>query len=208
VVRTTPPPVASLPVLGACNTVPNYVTSTLSGMPGSEPRLRRWESFPITYSVDTSSLPATVQKVYEEVGSVARDLWSDGTAGRVARLRPVETGGQISVRFVPSESLAAAGFTSIAGIGDVITGAVIQLARYPDDLSLIKGGLQRRVTRHTVNTLAHELGHALGIQLHSPDASDLMHEDGNFLPGRDDDRNPRSFITAADRNTMLHAYCR
>ena len=90
----------------------------------------------------------------------------------------------------------------------MITSAAIQVARFPDDVSLIERGLARRVTLHTANTLAHELGHALGIQLHSPDEADLMNEDGNFLPGRDDDRDPRSFITAADRNTMLHAYCR
>ena len=200
---------ASLPVLGDCDTLPNYSTSTLPGMPGGEPgKSRRWESFPISYSVDTSSLPASVQKVYDEVGVIARDLWSAGTAGRVARLRQVASGGQISVRFVPSESLPAAGFTSIAGSGNVITSASIQLARLPDDVSMIERGRQRRVTLQTVNTLAHELGHALGIQLHSPDDADLMNEHGNFVPGRDDERDPRSFITAADRNTMLHVYCR
>ncbi len=82
------------------------------------------------------------------------------------------------------------------------------MGRFPDDVSLMERGLQRRVTLQTANTLAHEIGHALGIQMHSPDESDLMNEDGNFLPGRDDARDPRSFITAADRNTMLHAYCR
>ncbi len=199
---------ASQLALGSCNAVPNYSTSTLPGMPGAGPALRRWESFPISYSVDTSSLPASVRKVYDEVGVIARDLWSDGTAGRVARLRQVASGGQISVRFVPSESLPAAGYTTIAGSGNVITSASIQLARLPDDVSMIERGRQRRVTLQTVNTLAHELGHALGIQLHSPDDADLMNEHGNFVPGRDDERDPRSFVTAADRNTMLHAYCR
>ena len=90
----------------------------------------------------------------------------------------------------------------------MITSASIQMGRYPDDVSLMERGLERRVTLQTANTLAHEIGHALGIQMHSPDESDLMNENGNFLPVRDDARDPRSFITAADRNTMLHAYCR
>ena len=89
-----------------------------------------------------------------------------------------------------------------------MTSASIQMGRLSDDVSLIERGLQRRVILQTANTLAHEIGHALGIQLHSPDESDLMNENGNFLPGRDDARDPRSFITAADRNTMLHVYCR
>ncbi len=200
---------ASLPVLGACNTVPNYSTSKLPAMPGGEPgRLRRWRSFPLTYSVDTSGLPASVQKVYDEAAVVARDLWSIATAERVGQLRQVPNGGQISVRLVPVDSIPSAGFTTIAGEGNVITAAVIQLARFPDDVSMIERGLQRRVTLHTVNTLAHEIGHALGIQLHSPDESDLMNENGNFQPVRDDERDPRSFVTAADRNTMLDAYCR
>ena len=41
--------------------------------------------------------------------------------------------------------------------GNVITARSIQLARFPDDVSMIERGLQRRVTLHTVNTLAHEL---------------------------------------------------
>lgn len=199
---------ASPPVLGACNTVPNYTTSKLPGMPGAGPALRRWGSFPLTYSVDTSGMPAAVRKLYDEAGVVARDLWSVATAARIGQLRQVASGGQISVRFVPLDLIPSPGFTTIAGSGNVITSASIQMGRLPDDVSLIERGLQRRVTLQTANTLAHEIGHALGIQLHSPDESDLMNENGNFLPGRDDARDPRSFITAADRNTMLHAYCR
>jgi hypothetical protein len=178
-------------------------------MPDGGPgKLVRWASFPITYSVDTSSLPASVRKLYDDAGVVARDLWSSATAERVGQLRHVAQGGQISVRFVPFESIPSAGFTTIAGTGDVITSASIQMARFPDDVAMMERGQQRRVTLHTVNTLAHEIGHALGIQMHSPDDSDLMNEHGNFLPGRDDARDPRSFVTAADRNTLLHAYCR
>ena len=178
-------------------------------MPGGKPgTFRRWGSFPISYSVDTSGVPAAVRKLYDEAGVVARDLWSVATAGRLGQLRQVASGGQISVRFVPLESIPSPGFTTIAGSGNVITSASIQMGRLPDDVSLIERGLQRRVTLQTANTLAHEIGHALGIQLHSPDESDLMNENGNFLPGRDDARDPRSFITVADRNTMLHVYCR
>jgi hypothetical protein len=202
-------PGPSLPILGACDAVPNYSTSKLPGTPSGGPgKLVRWASFPITYSVETSSLPESVRKVYDDAGVVARDLWSIATAERVGQLRQVAHGGQISVRFVPSDSIPSAGFTTIAGSGDVITSASIQMARYPDDVSLLERRLQRRVTLHTVNTLAHEIGHALGLQMHSPDEADLMNETGNFLPGRDDARDPSSFITAADRNTMLHAYCR
>jgi hypothetical protein len=208
--RPTPTqPATSVPILGDCNRVPNYSTSTLPGMPGGEPgRFRRWRSFPITYSVDTSGLPVSVQKLYEDAGVMARDLWSIATAGRVAQLRQLARGGQISVRFVPRDSIPSPGVTTIAGRGDVITSAAVQMARFPDDVALVERGLQRRVVLQTVNTLAHELGHALGVQLHSPDEADLMNEFGNFLPVRDDARDPQSFVTAADRNTMLHAYCR
>ena len=197
---------ASLPVLGDCNTVPNYSTSTaLRGCLGAS-RAPRWESFPITYSVDTSSLPASVRKLYDEAGVVARDLWSD----RDCRARgSAPTSGE---RRTDQRAIRSVRVNPVGRVHDDRRQwqrdyqRFDSMARFPDDVSLIKRGLQRRVTLHTVNTLAHEIGHALGIQLHSPDASDLMNEDGNFLPGRDDARDPRSFITAADRNTMLHAY--
>ena len=142
-------------------------------------------------------------------GVVARDLWSIATAERVGQLRQVASGGQISVRFVPSESIPSAGFTTIAGEGNVITGAAIQMARFPDDVSTDR-------TRAATAGDAADREHARPRDLVTPWASscirpttsDLMNENGNFLPGRDDERDPRSFITTADRNTMLHAYCR
>ena len=207
--QTAPRSGAALPILGACDTVPNYATSMLPAMPDGGPgRLLRWASFPVTYSVETANLPASVRKVYEDIGVVARDLWSSATAERVGQLRQVASGGQISVRFVPLESIPSPGFTTIAGIGNVITSASIQIARFANDVSVVELGTQRRSTLQTLNTLAHEIGHALGIQMHSPDEADLMNENGNFLPGRDDARDARSFVTVADRNTLLHAYCR
>ena len=199
---------APLPVLGVCDARPNYVMSRLPAMPGGATVLRRWATFPITYSVDTADLPSALQKTYAEVGAVVRDLWSTATNGRLATLRQVPTGGQITVELVGAGELPAPGFTTVAGVNHVITSASIRIARMADDEALIARGLDRRVVLQTVNTLAHEIGHALGIQLHSPDDADLMHEYGNFVPVRDDQRDPRTFITPADRNTMRHAYCR
>jgi hypothetical protein len=200
-------PDAAAPVLGVCDAVPNYVDSRLPGMPGSAPALRRWASFPVTYSVDTSDLPESLRSVYDDAGEMVRELWSSATGDRVGRFRRVPSDGQIAVSIVEAESLPAVGYTTVAGLGNVITRGAIRIGRLADDEPLLKRGLRKRVTLQTANTLAHEIGHALGIQLHSPNEADLMSEFGNFVPGRDDDRDARSFITAADRNTMLHAYC-
>jgi hypothetical protein len=198
-----------MPVLGACDVKPNYISSPLSGViVGSPERLLRWESFPVTYSVNTAGLSGSVQQLYADAGDVARDLWGNATGGRVGTLRQVADGGQIQVSFVSSGTVDGAGMTRPVGVGNRITGVTIQIARFPDDTKLIEAGQRRRVLLQTVNTLAHELGHALGITMHSPDDADLMNESGNFFPGRDDRRDPGTFVTAADRNTLLHAYCK
>jgi hypothetical protein len=200
-------PATPVPVLGVCDAAPNYVDSRLPGMPGSAPALRRWASFPVTYSVDTSGVPEELRAVYAEAGTMVRELWSTATGDRVGTFRQVARDGQIAVSVVDADTLPAVGVTTVAGLGNVITRASIQIGRLSDDGLLLKRGLRRRVTLQTANTMAHEIGHVLGIQLHSPNEADLMYEYGNFVPGRDDDRDPRTFITPADRNTMLHAYC-
>jgi TonB family protein len=193
-----PPFVASrLAALGPCNAAPNYVRST---------GLNRWAAFPLTYSVDVSGVPANLQQVYADIGVVARDLWSIATTERIGVLRQTnERNAQISVQFVPVGHLSSAGRTLVEYEAGVIARATIWVMRHGIDEQLMLNDARIRLIKHMVSTLSHEIGHALGIEGHSPSRDDLMFENGNFYVGRDDD--PRNFITLADRNTMLHAYC-
>jgi hypothetical protein len=161
--------------------------------------------------VDTSGVPVEARQLYEDAATVARDLWSIATGDRVGLLRSVSPGtGDIRVKIVPSNDEGPVAVT--AGLplsGPEITRALIEIERYPLDVELIGIGHQRPILLQVINLIAHEIGHALGIELHSTNDQDLMSNDGNFLMNVDPNTHPdpRSFVTAADRNTLLHAYC-
>lgn len=199
----TAPSLDAGPTFGQCNRQPNYLNSPLPPEPGGTARLLRWREFPLTYAVDTSSLPQHVQQLYADAALRARDGWGQANETGIAQLRTAGSGAQITVRFVEAGVLGSnAGRTSIETQGNFITRATILLRRHAQD-----EGRPGAAAGQVTNQLTHEIGHALGIVMHSPNRGDLMHPNGNFSPETGNDP-ANSFITDADRNALLHAYCR
>jgi predicted Zn-dependent protease len=177
------------------------LSSPLPPEPGATARLLRWRAFPLTYSVDTSALPPHVQQLYADAALRARDGWSQATGTVIGQLKNAGPGAQITVRIVESGGLGSVGRTTMETYRDFITRATILLQRHAQD-----EGRPHSAVGQVTNQLTHEIGHALGIVMHSPDRGDLMHPSGNFSPESGNDP-ASSFITAADRNALLHAYC-
>lgn len=213
-------PAASLPFepLSRCAATPNYTkTGIASNWDGGSSSFIRWRSFPVTYAVDLSAVPTDLRDLYSEAAVRARDLWSNATKTSIGVLQPVtDDTAQITVKFIHEEAVNASGesagkfpgFTAVVSSGDVIRRATIEVTRFTRDHGLIQRFGRNRVLLPTVNVIAHEIGHALGVRIHSPDPADLMYERGNFIPGRDDRKQPSKFVTRADANTLLEAYCR
>jgi len=57
---------------------------------------------------------------------------------------------------------------------------------------------------YIANLTAHEMGHALGVQKHSPESTDLM----SGVPPRNFTHVSYPWVTRRDLNTMLGDYCR
>ncbi len=93
----------------------------------------------------------------------------------------------------------------------VVTGARIELHRpgMAGVETLFRNGVwsQLQFENYASYVATHEMGHALGLQSHSPNIGDVMHEGG--LTDQKSMTIPfPEWITQADANTLAHAYCR
>lgn len=206
---TEPSPTGSgSSTLGQCNVSPNYVNSTLADTPPA--RLLRWQSdrFPLAVYLDVSSVPSNMQPLYRDSVTVGADLWNVATQGRIGRFALVasSSGANITMRFSMRSDTNYFALTTSNFAGSVVQSASISFERSSFELELAQRD-PRFVVLSVSSTVAHEMGHALGVMLHSPDPADLM-APGPLRNPIQIGQDPRTFITPSDLNTMSHAYCR
>jgi predicted Zn-dependent protease len=81
---------------------------------------------------------------------------------------------------------------------------------FPEEIAVWVAGIAPATSNQSLRTyiakiLAHEMGHALGVNLHSPDARDIMF---GGISDWSRDAPPYPWITENDRNTIGEAYCK
>jgi predicted Zn-dependent protease len=200
VVVPTGPSVASgpLPSLGVCAQSPNYADSPLADQP--PPLLLRWKNFPVGVYIDTVGVPAASASLYRDAVMAGVSTWSEATHGQVGGVVFTSTDviAQVVIRVKTGNVSKGSGRTSVRYAGRLLLDATSEITR--PDAEVSTGVLDAAAIRVSVAaTVAHEMGHALGVMLHSPNGDDLMSP--TIEPRR------IGSPTTADLNTLLQAYC-
>jgi hypothetical protein len=194
----TTPSDAALPTLSECGLAPNYVNSSLADQPPA--RLLRWRTFPVRLYVDVRDVPDTLAGLYREAAERGATAWDTATGGRVGRFQHVDapSRSQVIVRFRSGIGNSAA--TTAQFSGRLLIQTTTEVGRPGRDGELVGLGRGAQVSQTIEQIVSHEMGHALGILLHSPNPGDLMAQLIRVGSGG-------NVITAADRHTVLQAYC-
>ncbi|MDX1931868.1 MAG: hypothetical protein SFU56_04615 [Capsulimonadales bacterium] len=149
-------------------------------------RLRRWDKPRVTLHVadpGTGIEPGDAKRRTAQAAS----LWNEATGDTVYLVVTEEAGADITVRFVPASSLPPQAVGRTTTLFRSVSGTLVRgEVRVREDLS----------EAQSIQAIAHELGHALGIQGHSDEPRDLMYF-RSHLP---------AVVTRADANTLRIAY--
>ena len=195
----------SLAALAPCCIAPNYV---------SEPfwLLRRWETSPVRVSIDSQSLSIAADEapVYLEAIKEGLAVWSAATNGAIGAVEvdlDLAAADLVLKLSHPEGADDDCYFLSCHGrfAEGVVDGRFIRsgtILLYPANVGNLYPAdfLRRSVAQLT----GHEMGHALGLALHSNDERDLMF--GRTLSAKAQAAYP--WVTERDLNTMGTAYCR
>ena len=141
--------------------------------------LHHWDKPQVTVFVEGGDTQQIVEK--------AALLWNQPTQQVVQTVITDKPSADILVRFVPAESLPP----QVLGRTTISYGALS--GKLCHAVIAVQQGLSEE---RCLQAVAHELGHALGIQGHSPYASDLMF-DRAHLPAT---------VTQRDANTLRIGY--
>jgi len=182
-------------VYSRCGASPNYVSSV---------NLVRWAAFPVSVSINVDSADpgyvGIVDGVFAWSSVLPRPL------GAVTIVRNNKAADIVIDMTQPSKTGSAETRTDFYHIKQHAAIHLFLRAKDPQSLGVLD--LQERATpiafQHDLASIvAHEMGHALAIDGHSPNASDLMYGGTINLNG-----NPApTHITVSDRNTFMQAYC-
>ena len=196
VVLPLSPSDGSLPAIGECGLSPNYADSALADQ--APPQLLRWRSFRVRAHLDLAAVPDALKPVYELAARDGAESWSRATDGRVGAIAWVAgSDAQIVLRIAPGAPSAR---TTVRVTGRELVGATTEVFRPGDDLDRASRGGQAAVSLVLSQVVGHEVGHALGILMHSPNPGDLMAPHIRVGTGG-------NAISEADRHTLLQAYC-
>jgi hypothetical protein len=208
---TTNPSSGNVISYGPCGQTPNYAASV---------RLHRFARFPVTTSVNVdignTAVPNSWITRYQQALSQGANLWGDVMGGQLGQM--TVSFGNPSAMIQMSVDMAGPdegefGFATIAP-DRVISSSTIVIHRFTKSLAAGPGVLERSVDAgsyslvgwmdYVIDTVAHEMGHALFTIDHAPQGGNVMQSGGNFHPFTD----PRLNISTADKNTLNEAYCK
>ena len=185
----------------ACNPWPNYASSNGAWLFGG--RLLRWREFPVRVAFDTTTLSFVTDSIpWTEGIPLGIRAWDVATQGKIGSTRFITSpdSADIVIRLAPFAGedsdcffLACLGETLEQSGGGFLVHATIVL--YADAVQWSR----EKVAQIT----AHEMGHALGVLLHSESKADLMYFSELVVPTADE----YPWITQRDLNTMAIAYC-
>ena len=192
---------AAMPPLAPCGVLPNYAGAVNS--PNQPGKLYRWERFPVTLSIDQQSLSMAGDKIdaYENgirEGAVVWFLATNGVIGAIEISYDLPD-AQIIVSLSQDfdDEVKYEGEVKLNSSGRVLLpGSRILL--YPDQI--LRWATKIQLTAPTqlqpfvAKIMAHEMGHALGVMVHSPDPRDLM-----FGGDWSQDAPPYPWVTERDR---------
>jgi hypothetical protein len=178
---TSSPVLEPGPILGECLVEPHYVGQT---------PLNRWRNFPLRYLVLEDGFPVEdrariLALILDGVG-----LWAEGTGGRIGTVIPARDDATADLVLEARALEEAAAFTTHA-----TSTPYLARARIVFDRATVVGLAEAQDGALLSALAAHEMGHVLGIIGHPQQENTLMYGLGALRP------------TAADLNTMSHAYC-
>jgi predicted Zn-dependent protease len=185
-------PDSEVPIYGACNVQPTYV---------SEVALNRWPSFPLTYFFDAASFPSEFLEEYESAIAAGIRRWDMATANQLGAVEEVEDRGTADfvITYDEVSTEPAIAFTVHSTGTPFLAGGEIHYVasgmREGEDL-LREGRISRQTFLRVISSIAaHEMGHLMGIIGHSSREDVLM--------------GPRLLDapTTLDLNTLSRAYC-
>lgn len=171
-------PRREVPAASSAFAAPNYVESAST--------LRHWEKQTVRVRIDGTDLARTPEQTTELIRR-GMTLWNERLDGTVRLEMTDSPAADIAITFVTPHTLPG----KAIGRTDVtfrLSDQVLLRAQ----MSIDKGLGDEQM----LQVVAHEMGHALGIQGHSPDKNDLMYPYAHTP----------AVITARDLNTMFVSY--
>jgi predicted Zn-dependent protease len=170
----------------------------------------RWENFPVRVSIDRASMPMAGDRIltYEQAirdGVIVWALATQSIVGTTILDFDLANPNIVARLEEPDED------ERVLQNEGTFTWLLLDARRLRRGTIRILPEIIREVTQnqrleessdYIANIVGHEMGHALGVQKHSDDHTDLMHSFRNH------GRIPYPWVTQRDRNTMQEAYCR